>query len=163
MTIILQLLGVADLRTLAASRIPEHIAGRAAAGALPPAFVAQRALDLLEAGKSADWCATFLMLRASDGMLVGACGFKDIPIDGQVEIGYGVAPACRGQGIATAAVRELARIAFAAAALERVLAQIAPDNTPSARVAARLGFQPGATITDADGEDLVQWVLAKPA
>ncbi|NHZ78587.1 GNAT family N-acetyltransferase [Massilia sp. CCM 8695] len=163
MTIILQLLGVADLRTLAASRIPDQMAGRAAAGALPPAFVAQRALGLLEAGKSAAWCASFLMLRASDHMVVGACRFKDIPVDGQVEIGYGVAPACRGQGIATAAVRELARIAFADAAVERVLAQIDQDNTASARIAARLGFAAGATLTDADGDRLVQWVLGKPA
>lgn len=163
MTIILQLLGFADLRTLAASRTPRHLTGKAAPGALPPAFVAERALAHMEAGKSASWCATFVMLRISDQMVVGSCGFKDEPQDGQVEIGYGVSPDWRGQGIATDAVRELARIAFASGAVERVLAQIAPDNTASLRVAGKLGFEVGATVRDADGEDLQQWVLRKPA
>ncbi|HEX8612598.1 MAG TPA: GNAT family N-acetyltransferase [Telluria sp.] len=163
MTIILQLLGLADLRTLAASRTPRHYDGRAAPGALPPAFVAQRALDLLDAGKSATWCATFVMLRVSDQMVVGACGFKDEPQDGQVEIGYGVSSDWHGQGIATEAVAELTRIAFASGKVERVLAQIAPDNIASLRVAGKLGFEAGANVIDADGDELVQWVLHKPA
>jgi ribosomal-protein-alanine N-acetyltransferase len=162
MTIILQLLGLADLRTLAAGRLPRRFTDHAAPGALPPAFVAQRALAHIEAGKSAAWCATFVALRISDQMVVGACGFKDAPQDGQVEIGYGVAPDWRGQGIATDAVRELARIAFASASVERVLAQIAPGNTASLRVAAKLGFEAGATVSDADGEQVQQWVLRKP-
>lgn len=162
MTIILQLLGLADLRTLAASRTPRHYIGHAAPGALPPAFVARRALDLMEAGKSASWCATFVMLRVSDQMVVGACGFKDEPHDGQVEIGYAVSPDWHGQGIATDAVRELARIAFASGAVERVLAHIAPDNTASLRVAGKLGFEAGARVRDAEGEELLQWVLRKP-
>ncbi|RSZ57110.1 GNAT family N-acetyltransferase [Massilia atriviolacea] len=163
MTIILQLLGLADLRTLAAARTPRHYVGHAAPGALPPAFVAQRALAHLEAGKSPGWCATFVMLRVSDQMVVGACGFKDEPQDGQVEIGYGVASGWHGQGIATDAVRELARIAFASGAVERVLAQIAPDNIASLRVVGKLGFEAGARVRDADGEELLQWVLRKPA
>ncbi|NHZ92109.1 GNAT family N-acetyltransferase [Massilia sp. CCM 8733] len=163
MTIILQLLSLADLRTLAASRVPRHLTGQAAPGALPPAFVAQRALELIEAGKSPAWCATFVMLRVSDQMVVGACGFKDEPRDGQVEIGYAVSPDWRGQGIATDAVAELARIAFAGGTVERVLAQIAPDNTASLRVAGKLGFEAGATLRDAEGDELVQWVLRKPA
>lgn len=163
MTIILQLLSLADLRTLAASRVPRHLTTSAAPGALPPAFVAQRALAHIEAGKSPAWCATFVMLRLSDQMVVGACGFKDEPQDGQVEIGYGVSSDWRGQGIATDAVAELARIAFASGTVERVLAQIAPDNTASLRVVGKLGFQAGATVLDAGGEELVQWTLHKPA
>lgn len=161
MLIRLHLLDLAELRALAASRIPEQYAARIAAGALPPAFVAQRALDALAAGKSAHWCATFLMLRAADRMVVGACGFKDIPAHGQVEIGYGVAPACRGQGIATAAVGALVRTAFADAQVAWVLAQIDPGNTASARVVAKLGFDAGASVTDTDGETLVQWTIRR--
>ncbi|NHZ37419.1 GNAT family N-acetyltransferase [Massilia rubra] len=163
MTIILQLLSLADLRTLAAARIPRHLTTHAAPGALPPPFVAQRALALIEAGKSPAWCATFVMLRVSDQMVVGACGFKDEPQDGQVEIGYAVSSDWHGQGIATEGVAELARIAFASGAVERVLAQIAPGNTASLRVVGKLGFEPGATVVDAEGDTLVQWVLRKSA
>src|SRR5215203_7483126 len=42
-----------------------------------------------------------------DGALVGFGGFKGAPRDGEVELGYAVAPARQGRGIATAVVEEL--------------------------------------------------------
>lgn len=49
--------------------------------------------------------------------LVGWGGFKGPPSDGVVELGYAVAPAWEGRGVATVAVRELVREAFAAPAV----------------------------------------------
>ena len=55
--------------------------------------------------------------------LVGWGGFKGPPdADGAVEIGYAVAPAWEGRGVATAAVAELLREAWAAPGVRRVLA-----------------------------------------
>ena len=42
-----------------------------------------------------------------DGALVGFGGFKGPPTDGAVELGYAVAPARQGRGIATAVVEQL--------------------------------------------------------
>ena len=42
-----------------------------------------------------------------DGALVGFAGWKGVPVAGAAELGYAVAPAHRGHGIATAVVREL--------------------------------------------------------
>lgn len=158
MTIYLHTLSRADLRALAASGIPAALPGKVADGALPPAFVAKRSLQQLEAGADPRWCSTFLIVRRCDSTIVGACGFKDAPADGGVEIGYGVAPACRKQGIATAAVAELVAIAFRSAEVHAVLAQINPGNVSSTRVARSLGFDAGPTVVDEDGEPLVHWV-----
>lgn len=161
MTIRLHTLSPADLHTLGASAIPAALPGPVADGALPPAFVAERSLQQLESGKNPYWCSTYLILRHSDGTIVGACGFKDEPAEGCIEIGYGVAPACRKQGIATAAVGELVRIAFSSPEVDVVLAQVNGDNTGSIRVVRALGFKAGRTVIDDEGEALVQWVMRR--
>lgn len=163
MTIQLYSLSAAELRILADAGVPDSIAERVAEGALTPPFVAARALAQLAAGKPARWCATFLLVRRADQAIVGGCGFKDAPQDGRIEIGYAVAPGCRLQGIATAAVDALAQLAFDSGEVHEVLAQINPDNVASARVAAKLAFAPCGTIIDEDGEPLVQWLLRKRA
>lgn len=158
MTIYLYPLSPADLGALAAGDIPAALPGNVADGALPPAFVAERSLRQLDAGKRAAWCSTFLIVRDADSTVVGACGFKDEPVDGCVEIGYGVAPACRKQGIAMAAVSALVEIAFDSDEVHVVLAQVNPENVGSFRAVQALGFEAGGTVIDDDGEPLVQWV-----
>ena len=81
---------------------------------------------------------------------------------GQVEIGYGVSPACRNQGAATQGVRELIERAFATGAINEILAHIIPINASSTRIAQKLGFARGEVETGEGGEPLVQWVLRKP-
>ena len=54
---------------------------------------------------------------------------------------YELVPAARGRGLASEAVREALRYGFAEMGLDRVLAEIHPDNTPSRRLAGRLGFR----------------------
>lgn len=161
MTIYLHPLSPRDLRALAAASFPAALPGPAVDGALPPAFVAERALGQLDAGKNPYWCSTFLIVRQSDDGIVGACGFKDEPVNGCVEIGYGVAPACRGQGVATAAVSALLRTAFASRDVDDVLAQVNPDNIGSTRVVRALGFEARGTVIDDEGEPLVQWLMRR--
>lgn len=158
MTIYLHPLSPADLRALAAGAVPASLPGNVAEGALPPAFVAQRSLQQLHSGKHPFWCSTYLIIRHADAAIVGACGFKDEPAEGCVEIGYGVAPACRKQGIATEAVAELVRVAFASGEVDAVLAQVNPANVGSARIVQSLGFEAHDTVIDDDGEPLVKWI-----
>ncbi|MCC6072689.1 GNAT family N-acetyltransferase [Massilia sp. GCM10020059] len=115
----------------------------------------------LHKGAHPDWCSTFLIIRVSDSAVVGACGFKDEPADGCVEIGYGVAPACRKQGMASAAISELVRLAFASGQVDAVLAQVNADNVGSTRAVQSLGFTAHDTLIDDDGEPLVQWSVRR--
>ena len=87
MPVFLKPLSVADLQQIAIGRAPQEITMTIADGALPPPFVAKRAATLIEQGKSAFWCSTFYIVRRSDNLIIGGCGFKNEPENGVVEIG----------------------------------------------------------------------------
>jgi RimJ/RimL family protein N-acetyltransferase len=151
-------LSTSALQGLAQARVPAELGARAAPGALPPAFVAARALKLEARAGARPVPSSYLIVREADASFVGACGFKTPMGAARVEVGYGVAPSAQGQGAATAALRLLAEIAFAAGAAE-VLAEIVPENTASARVVQKLGFlQVGARL-DEDQDQVIQWLL----
>lgn len=161
MTVTLNPISQFELAELAQGAVPAQAQHHAGADALPPAFVAARALDQLANGKPPHWCSTFYIVRSDDRMIVGGCGFKDQPVNGVVEIGYAVASSCRNQGIATEAIKALLKYAFASADVHQVLAQINPDNIASIKVAEKAGFVRAGNIVDDDGEVLVQWVAAR--
>ena len=154
----LESIPLADLRNLAVSDYPDHLLQRALPDALPPSFVAERSLRQLCSGLSEAWCSTFYIVRLADNSIVGSCGFKSEPLDQQVEIGYGVAPSARAQGIASAAVAELIRIATQLGSAKRLMARVNPDNLPSIHVVQKNGFLYEELIIDEDGEPLVNWI-----
>jgi RimJ/RimL family protein N-acetyltransferase len=84
--------------------------------------------------------AGFAILSADDAFL-GMVGIVELDLAGrQCEIGYMVAPAARGQGVAGRALRLVSAWALGPLGLERVELRISADNEPSLRVAERLGF-----------------------
>ena len=172
MSISLKRIALADLQMLADGGVPATARNGTAVDALPPPFVAARSLAQLQQGKPSQWCSTFYILSddlsvdasanvSAEGAprIVGSCGFKDVPVNGRVEIGYGVSPACQRRGVATAAVTELARIAFASGQVRELLAQVNRDNLASTRVVQKLQFKRHGQIVDTDGELLYQWIL----
>lgn len=118
------------------------------------------ALDGARAHNADPW--GFHLFFDQDGSLVGFGGWKGAPVDGVVELGYSVAPARQGRGIATAAVRELIGRARAAG-IHRVVAHTLPESSPSTGVLERCGFVRVGEIPDPDGqvEGVVwRWELA---
>jgi [ribosomal protein S5]-alanine N-acetyltransferase len=96
-------------------------------------------VDALEAGVDPAWL-THLIVEG--GSVVGMGGFTGPPRDGEVEIGYQVAPARRGRGVATAAVRAWVGRARAAG-VRRVVARTDPASgtvDASDAVLRRVGF-----------------------
>jgi RimJ/RimL family protein N-acetyltransferase len=98
-------------------------------------------LDML-----AGWSARLLSaqgwgtwLAVQDGEVVASLAVKDKPDAGVIEIGYAVAPARRGRGIATKAVRALVELLVARGVTE-VLAETGPGNAASAQVLHKVGF-----------------------
>ncbi|MFM6848027.1 MAG: GNAT family N-acetyltransferase [Terrabacter sp.] len=78
------------------------------------------------------------VVRRSDGLIVGTIGCFGPPTDGVVEVGYGLVETARGSGLMTDVLSGMVR-SLEAAGL-RVVAHTLPDNVPSHRVLARLGF-----------------------
>ena len=107
---------------------------------------------------SAQGWGTWLAIQ--DGEVVASLAVKEPLEAGAVEIGYGVAPARRGRGIATQAVRALVGL-LAARGVTQVLASTGRENVASAQVLRKVGFdRVGQRLDSEDGLDL--WALFPP-
>jgi ribosomal-protein-alanine N-acetyltransferase len=90
-------------------------------------------------------CA-FHVLVDEDGSVVGRFNLYDLA-DGGAELGYRVAEAVAGSGVATSAVLELCRIARDDHALTHLTAEVSDGNVASRRVLEKAGFERvGSTV-----------------
>jgi [ribosomal protein S5]-alanine N-acetyltransferase len=108
----------------------------------------RRARDTVAADPESTRWGTRLFVLEQPRTLVGFGGFKGPPRDGVVELGYAIAPAWEGRGLATAAARALLREAFAAAEVQRVIAHTLPEPGPSVRVLEKSGFAREGEVPD---------------
>ena len=155
-------LSTSALKAIEASLLPEELIGRAVPDAMPPPFVASRALQLEAAADAQPVSTSYLIVRSEDSRLVGACGFKTALGAQRVEVGYGVASSAQGQGAATTALRLLAEVAFSSGSTE-VLVEVVPENIASLRVVQKAGFLHIGERRDEDNELVTQWVLRSEA
>jgi RimJ/RimL family protein N-acetyltransferase len=82
-----------------------------------------------------------LAVPADDEQILGGVSLYEVELEqGRAAVGYWLAPAARGRGVATRAVRLLAQWAFAELAIMRIGLTCGPDNVASQRVAERCGF-----------------------
>ena len=87
-----------------------------------------------------------VVLKA-DGRVIGACGVFYIPEhEPDVEIAWVLSKDYRGRGYATEAARAVAEYALTEYRLRVLYAIIHEENTPSIRLADRLGMKPSGTI-----------------
>ena len=108
----------------------------------------RRVRDALAAdSESAGWGTRFFVLD-EPRTLVGWGGFKGPPREGVVELGYEVAPRWEGRGLATAAVREMVREAFAAPEVQSVVAHTLAEPGPSVRVLEKADFVHTGEVPD---------------
>jgi RimJ/RimL family protein N-acetyltransferase len=101
---------------------------------------------------SARW-GTRLFLLDEPRTLVGWGGFKGPPAEGVVELGYEVAPAHRGRGLATEATERLLDEAFADSSVDAVIAHTLAEPGPSVRVLEKAGFTHDGGFTD-EGQEV---------
>jgi RimJ/RimL family protein N-acetyltransferase len=100
-------------------------------------FVRHLALAAWDDGRRAE----FLVEEAGTGTRLGRVGLDLRPHDpGAAEIGYWMAPAARGQGVATVAVRTLCQWAFPELGLALIEWHCEVGNVASRRVAEKAGF-----------------------
>ena len=107
----------------------------------------------------APWGLLQVRVLAPDGpgVAVGGIGFKTPPVDGEAEVGYGLAASARGQGLMTEAVGGMLAVARRHG-LVAVTAHTDPSNGPSIRLLERNGFTPSGR-GPAGGPDagLLRW------
>jgi RimJ/RimL family protein N-acetyltransferase len=82
------------------------------------------------------------ILDRESGAFLGRSGLKFWPQFEEVEVGWVLAPAARGRGVATEAANACLEWGFRDFGLPYVTAMIAPDNAASIAVAERLGMEP---------------------
>ena len=101
---------------------------------------------------SATWIAHCLRMRetedefhfgafdAATGALLGSVGLNQrIRAARSANLGYWVADAARGRGVAVEAAKQAARFGFDTLGLQRIVIQVLPENRASLRVAIKLG------------------------
>ncbi|WP_040782466.1 GNAT family N-acetyltransferase [Nocardia pneumoniae] len=90
------------------------------------------------------WLSPFghrLIVERAGGLVVGSIGLFWPPLDGHLELGYGVVASRRGRGYATEAVVALTAHAFTAPGVRVVYADVELANPPSVRVLEKAGFR----------------------
>jgi RimJ/RimL family protein N-acetyltransferase len=106
---------------------------------LTPRERAERALNVSNQNWLAHGYGAWLVTDKVDGQLIGACDF-DTEVMSDVELGYTLAKAYWGKGIATEVARAAVRFGFENLKLERIVAVVVPENKASWRVLERIGF-----------------------
>ena len=101
--------------------------------------------------------ATLQVVERATGLAIGGIGCHGAPVDGIVEVGYGLAPEARGRGLATEALAALATFLEAQPEVRVVRAATEADNAPSHRVLERCGF-----IAVARDEHAIAWRRERP-
>jgi [ribosomal protein S5]-alanine N-acetyltransferase len=102
----------------------------------------------LLAEQEAGVCACYVLV-AGDGQVLGRFNLYGLK-DGTAEVGYRVAQHVAGHGVATAAVRELCRLAAARHGLRTLRAATAHENAASQKVLIKAGFVPAGPADPAD-------------
>jgi len=120
-----------------------------------------RTRDELVRGTPSEWYS-HLIIDAETNTVVGFGGYKGPPTDGEVEIGYSVAPSWRQRGHATAAAQLLIEKARAAG-VTRVCAYTLAEPNPSTRVLARCGLTMTEVVDDAEEGTVWRWERALTA
>ena len=90
--------------------------------------------------KACFWYTNWQIYLLSDDTLIGSLCFKGSPINGSVEIGYGIDEKYRNQGYAAEAVRSISDWAFTNPEVYFVLAETDWYNLASIRVLEKTGF-----------------------
>lgn len=109
----------------------------------------------------------YAISRRDGGPMIGGCALAPMLGEASASIGYWLARASTGQGLASEAAAALVRVAFEIESVELIEISCVPDNVRSAGVAERLGFHADGTqrkrLRSEDGvrEDRSSWSMLR--
>ncbi|MDG4817615.1 GNAT family N-acetyltransferase [Micromonospora sp. WMMD956] len=122
---------------------------------VPRPYLPEHARAFVGEISAGDWRAgtraPFAVCDAATGELLASCGLVSVDrTTDSGEVGYWVAPWARGRGVATRATRAVARWAFDALGLRRLIWQAEIGNHASRLAALRAGFRVSGELRLAD-------------
>ena len=103
------------------------------------------------------WVHGFAVVQNESGAVVGTGGFKGPPLDGVVEIAYGVDAEHRSKGYATEVAAALVGYAFEFPEVSVIRAHTLPDSIASKRVLAKCGFDHVGEVVDPEDGVVVRF------
>jgi len=95
-------------------------------------------LEELESDQELFGWGVWLVFSQTDQQLIGDIGFKGKPVDGVVEVGYGISTDEQNKGYATEAVEALVNWAFQTGKVNKIVAECLKTNEASIRVLEKL-------------------------
>ena len=141
-----------DFAALIEGRRPRNL--RLVADIAPPEVLAMLG-DLAATIRASFAPAAWLVVE--DDTVVGLLSLIRPPDEDAVTIGYGVAPASQGRGIATRAVTDLLAWAKADPRVGTVVAETALDNLASQKVLTANGFVRAGERVDPEDGPVIVW------
>lgn len=127
------------LRPLTASLAAALLAGEPSPSSAGPGFPTADDLSVLELAERGQAGQVYVLER--DDRCIGTLGVAGaLSPDGEQEIGYGLVPRARGQGLGTEAVGALCAVLERGPDLRRLTAQVRAGNDASLALLRRLGF-----------------------
>lgn len=109
-------------------------------------YIEERLLDSFRRNGFGLW----VMEARADGRPLGLCGLVKRDYLEDVDIGFALLPAARGQGYVIEAARRVLQFVRADLGLTRLAGIVLPDNAPSIRVLTQLGLEFERQIEDHD-------------
>lgn len=103
----------------------------------------------------------YLFIDRAEKRLVGSGGFKGRPDGKTAEIGYEIAPECRGKGYATEAARGLVDYAFSHDEVKAVIAHTLAEVNASNSVLQKIGMRFDGEYSDPEDGQVWRWKIEK--
>lgn len=90
---------------------------------------------------------------------VGSGGFKGQPVDGTIEIAYGVFEKCRQQGIGAAICKHLVDLSLKTDPSVRVTARTLPEENFSTKILKKNNFILIGSVNDSEDGEVWEWLF----
>lgn len=143
-----------DFEALLKGIAPRHLRLVPDSAIAPPEILGM--LNRLATEINAEFSPSAWMI-VEDGEIVGLCSIVRVPQDGNIHIGYGVAPSRQGLGSTTRAIGQLLEWARNDPRVALISAETGLENIGSQRVLQRNGFIRTGERIDAEDGPLICW------
>ena len=110
-------------------------------------------------GFNPPWICYYVQL---DGRLVGAAGYKGKPVNGRIEIAYGVFPQYINQGIGTEIAVALVELSLKTDPSIIITAKTSPEENYSVKILRKNNFKLLGSVIDEEDGEVWDWEYVAP-